>query len=95
MTTATPYPFAVTCQWSPAPDLEWRRTDRAVEVEFAGGPALLLTRWADIRAVLADARFAPHIPGVPMSLDDANPVGCCSSCAARRTRGCARYSPAR
>jgi len=72
VTTTTPYPFAVICPWSPAPELERRRTDRTVDVEFDGGPALLLTRWADIRAVLADARFAPHLPGVPMTLDDAN-----------------------
>lgn len=73
--TAPPYPFDATCPWAPAPELARLRDRRAVDVEFDGGPALLLTRWADIRAVLSDARFAPSIPGIPVSLDDANASG--------------------
>ncbi|MGH3899662.1 MAG: cytochrome P450, partial [Pseudonocardiaceae bacterium] len=70
------YPFAPASGMDPPDKLaELRASEPVSRVEFDGGPAWLLTRHADIRAVLVDPRFAPHIPGVPMQVDKANNTG--------------------
>ena len=57
----------------PPPKLaELRAREPVSRVEFDGGPAWLLTRHTDVRAVLVDPRFAPYIPGIPIDVDEAN-----------------------
>lgn len=77
-TAPPPYPFpsAAAVRWDPPSELAGHRVGRGiVEVEFDGGPAWLLTRYADIRAALADPLFVPHIPGVAITPDQANQSG--------------------
>jgi cytochrome P450 len=70
------YPFPPASSMDPPDKLvELRAREPVSRVEFDGGPAWLLTRHADVRAVLIDPRFAPYIPGVPMEVDEANSTG--------------------
>ena len=70
------YPFPPASSMDPPDKLaELRAREPVSRVEFDGGPAWLLTRHADVRAVLVDPRFAPYIPGVPMAVDEANNTG--------------------
>lgn len=70
------YPFPPASGLDPPDKLaELRGRAPVSRVEFDGGPAWLLTRHADVRAVLVDPRFAPYIPGVPMDVDEANDTG--------------------
>lgn len=59
------YPFPADDPLAPAPRLaELRRTEPVSRVEFAGAPAWLLTRHADIRAAIAEPELAPYLPGM-------------------------------
>ncbi len=70
------YPFPPASGMEPPAELaELRAREPISRVEFDGGPAWLLTRHADVRAVLTEDRFAPYIPGVPMDIDEANNSG--------------------
>lgn len=70
------YPFPPAASMDPPDELaELRAHGPVSQVQFEGGPAWLLTRHADVRAVLVDPRFAPYLPGVPMELDEANSTG--------------------
>ncbi|MGH3692584.1 MAG: cytochrome P450 [Pseudonocardiaceae bacterium] len=70
------YPFPAASSMDPPDELaELRASEPVSRIQFDGGPAWLLTRHADVRAVLVDPRFAPYIPGVPMQVDEANNTG--------------------
>lgn len=64
------YPFPPVSGMDPPDKLaELRAHEPVSRVEFDGGPAWLLTRHTDIRAVLVDPRFAPYLHGVSMQVD--------------------------
>lgn len=70
--TIAAYPFPQPDQMSVPPEFARRRAEEPVSrVELASGEtAWLLTRYQDIRALLADERFRPWIPGMPALEDD-------------------------
>lgn len=70
------YPLPAAGPLDPPAELaDLRGRDLITRVAFEGASAWLLTRHANVRAVLADSRFVPHVPGVAMTADEANASG--------------------
>ncbi|MGH3612923.1 MAG: cytochrome P450 [Pseudonocardia sp.] len=72
---APSYPFIPPAPLEPPTEFaELRDREPISRIEYAGGPAWLLTRYDDIRAAMTDSRLVPYLPGMPEG-EEANDSG--------------------